>query len=160
MRLKVAAHRDVAKDELEGVLVQRLNDLVLLACVRHKVIENYAAFNEGFHIELFLELGLHQTIALSRFETLIKTTAGILEWQRLELILQLNLEPLLLSFFVQRLIIKEHQHEHFGSRARRLERIPVQPILAALLELVLLRFLLEFQALQLLQKHVLAAVRG
>ena len=116
-RLKVVpeafAHGNEVDDEPHDVLVEGLDDLELLARVRHKVLIYNASLDQSSDIELLLKLGLHEAVALGRFETLVETATRVLERQSLELVLQLDHKALVLGFFVECLIVEEHQNEHF-----------------------------------------------
>ena len=94
-------------DEAVGVLVETLNDLVLLAGVRHKMVDDHPTLNQCLHIELFLEDGLNQAVLLRGLKSLKLISPGVPEGQRLVLVLQLNHKFLLLGLLVEDLISEE-----------------------------------------------------
>ena len=93
------------------MLLKTLDDLILLARVRHEVLKNDATVDQSLDIELFLEDRHHQAVSLCRFEPLELLPASILESQGLILVLQLDFKLLLLSLLIQSDIIEEYENK-------------------------------------------------
>ncbi len=82
------------------MLLQTFNDLVLFPRVGHVVIIDNVAIDQSLHIELFLENGHHESVTLRRFKLLVLLSACIYEFERLVLVLELDLEALLFGLLV------------------------------------------------------------
>lgn len=139
-------HRQHVPDQPRDVLLKTLDNLVLLARVRHEVVLDHATFNERFHIELFFENRLNQRVLLCRAEALVLRAARIPERQRLVLVLQLHFQILALSLLVQEDVVEEYKHDDLFLREEGVSEDPVVLVLLA-----------ELQALELVDEHITPA---
>ena len=89
------------------MFIETLHDLIFFARMRHEMLNDHTTVDECTHIELFLEFLLYEAVLLCRFESLVEAFTRIFEGQRLELVLQLDPQPLFLSLFVQNFVAEE-----------------------------------------------------
>ena len=89
------------------MFVETLHDLIFFARMWHEMLDNHTTIDECPHIELFLEFLLYEAVLLCGFESLVEAFTRIFEGQRLELVLQLDPQPLFLSLFVQNFVAEE-----------------------------------------------------
>ena len=89
------------------MFVETLHNFIFFARMRHEMLDDHTSIDECTHIELLFEFLLHEAVLFRRFESLVKATTRIFEGQRLELVLQLDPQPLLLSFSVQNFVAEE-----------------------------------------------------
>ena len=122
------------------MLVQALQDLVLLARMRHEVVLDHATVKQSLHIELLGEDCSDQSVLLSRSEALVLGATGVAELERLVLILQLDHQLLPFCLPIQQLIGEEDKHDDFFLGE---ERVPEDPIVIG-----------QVQALELVDKHI------
>lgn len=86
---------------------------MLLIRVGHEVVEDDAALDQRLDIKLLFENGLNQSVLLICAEALEGLAPGVLERQRLVLVLQLNFELLVLRNSVQDAVREEDEDDDF-----------------------------------------------